>query len=225
MGKRSLSNNSIVKTDDNSKDVKPFQLRSVSASGCGRPAVSGYQRDNKANKEEEMAYEKGFSNGINTGRLQILKEIESELKLLRSLIVGIEKVREEIYSNIESVVVEMAISIAKKIVYETGEHERDMVVAVAREAIKKASDREMLKIRVNPVDHEAINKSRTDLLKCLDGIKSIIIEEDGSIQPGGCLIETNQGDVDGRIDSQFRVIEEEMRRRRSEARNQQERPI
>jgi len=136
---------------------------------------------------------------------------------LRSLIVGIEKMREEIFRNIESVVVEMSISIAKKIVYEITENEREVVVTTAREAIKKASDREMIKIKINPVDYETLNKNRTALLKSLDGIKSIVIEEDPAIQPGGCLVETNQGDIDGRIDSQMRVIEDEIRRRKTEA--------
>lgn len=217
MGKKSSSNNRIVKTDDNSREIKPFRLSSVNATKGNPVFSSNYGGDNGAKKKEEMAYEKGLSDGINAGRLQVLKEIENELKLLRSLIVGIEKVREDIYRNIESVVVEMSISIAKKIVYEITENEREVVVTTAREAIKKASDREMLKLKINPVDYETLNKNRTALLKSLDGIKSIVIEEDPSIQPGGCLVETNQGDIDGRIDSQMRVIEDEIRRRKTEA--------
>jgi len=217
VGKRSSPNNRIVKTDDNSRDIKPFRLSAVNAAKGNHLFSSNYEGDSGAKNNEEIAYEKGLSDGMNAGRLQILKEIENELKLLRSLIVGIEKMREEIFRNIESVVVEMSISIAKKIVYEITENEREVVVTTAREAIKKASDREMIKIKINPVDYETLNKNRTALLKSLDGIKSIVIEEDPAIQPGGCLVETNQGDIDGRIDSQMRVIEDEIRRRKTEA--------
>jgi flagellar biosynthesis/type III secretory pathway protein FliH len=38
-----------------------------------------------------------------------------------------------------------------------------------------------------------------------DGLR---LEEDETILPGGCLIETQLGDVDARIDRQIKIIEE-----------------
>ena len=96
--------------------------------------------------------------------------------------------------------------IAKKIIGEIAEEGRDIVVNIAKEAIKRASDREALRIRVAPVDYDALNKKRSELLQCIDGIKSLIFEADESVQPGGCLIETNQGEIDARIESQIKVI-------------------
>jgi flagellar assembly protein FliH len=57
-----------------------------------------------------------------------------------------------------------------------------------------------------------LNQKKSELLHCFDGIRSILFEEDDSIQPGGCLIETNQGDIDARLESQVRVIEGDIRK-------------
>lgn len=216
----SSSNNRVFKTSDKSREIRPFLLKSVNSPGEGAQSSPEIEnKDSERMKIEEDAYKKGFTDGIHAGRLKILGEIENELKLLRVLIDGIERVRKEIYGNIEADVVEISLTIARKIIYEAAEKERQIAVDTVKEAIKKASDREMLKIKINPVDYQMLNQKRTELIQCLDGIKSIIFEEDESIQRGGCLIETNQGDIDARIDSQIRVIEGGIRSQKSEVRS------
>lgn len=209
----SLSNhNRVLKTGGHGHDVRPFSMESVDISGDAIRSAQGTDKGSGRQQIEEDAYRKGLTDGVHTGRLQILGDIHNELKILRSFIEGIEKARVEIYENIEADVVEMALAIAKKIIYEAAERERGIVVAAAQESIRKASDREMIRIKINPVDHEILNKRKTELLHCFDGIKSILFEEDDSIQPGGCLIETNQGDIDARLESQVRVIEGDIRK-------------
>lgn len=214
----SSSKNRVLKVNEESKDIKPFRLKSVSISQDGVLSSSKEDHNSEKKKREEETYNKGVSDGIQAGRLQILKEIEKELNLIRSLTEGVQRLKEEIYERIETQVVEMSLAIARKVIYGATEQDREIVVATAKEAIKKASDREMLKIKINPVDYEVLNKRRTELVQCIDGIKSILFEVDESVQPGGCLIETNQGDVDARIESQIRVIEGEMKKQKSEVR-------
>ncbi|MBI5755576.1 MAG: hypothetical protein HZA12_01505 [Nitrospirae bacterium] len=204
----------IIKTEveDKSQVVRPFLLKRVNNDRRGGSSMAGADSDAGVRKGEQEIYNRGFTDGINAGRLQVLREIEGELKIVRTLVEGIERLKEEIYGKIEEDVVNMSCLIAKKIIYEITEHNRETVIAAAKEAIKRASDRAMLKIRINPVDYDTLNQNRSELLQCIDGIKSIIFEADESIQPGGCLIETNHGDVDARIDSQIRVMEGELRR-------------
>jgi flagellar assembly protein FliH len=191
---------------EDSQDIRPFSMESVNICAEVAPCEQNANGGSERRKTEEETYKSGFADGLHAGRLQILGDINNELKILRSLVEGIERVREEIYEKIEADVVGLALLVARKIVYEVAEHDRKVAVETAKEAIRKASDREMLKIKINPVDYEVLSKKRTELLQCFDGIKSIVFEEDESIQPGGCLIETNQGDIDARIESRLRVL-------------------
>ena len=215
----SLSNNRVLKKSDESHTISTFSMKAVNIPEGDIHSGNGRDSDSETKKTGEKAYKTGFTDCIHAGRLQILGEIGNEIKLLRTIIEGIDKVREEIYEKIESDVVEMSLMISRKIIYRILEQEQEIVVAIAKEAIKKASDREMLKIKINPADLEIMNKKRSELLQCMDGIKGIIFEEDESITQGGCLIETNQGDVDARIESQLKVIGGEMRRQNSEVRD------
>lgn len=210
----SLSNKRVLKKNDESYTISPFSMEAVTGHDRGIRSAGGKDNDSEINKTRENAYKTGFADGIHAGRLQVLGEIENELKLLRSVIGEMDRLRGEIFETIETDVVEMALMIAKKVVHRISEQDREVVVVTAKEAIKKASDREMLKIKINPADHEIMVKTRSELLQCLDGIKGIVFEEDESIMAGGCLIETNQGDVDARIESQFKVIWGEMKRQK-----------
>jgi flagellar biosynthesis/type III secretory pathway protein FliH len=42
----------------------------------------------------------------------------------------------------------------------------------------------------------------------LENIDDVHLEAEDSIQSGGCLIETDRGDIDARIEKQFEAIEE-----------------
>lgn len=202
----------VLKTEQELLKVRPFNITSVEDDQKDCDKMRGDDREEERKRIEEKAYEKGFSDGLSAGRLQVLQEIEKEVMIIQSLISQIEEHRKNIYREIESEIVEMSLAIAKKIVYMVADRDHETVLRIVREAIKRTTERETLRIRVNPEDFEVINSDRINLLKCMDGIKNIIIEKDDSIQRGGCLIETHHGDIDGRIDTQINVIEEEIRK-------------
>ncbi|MBI5192425.1 MAG: hypothetical protein HZA08_03155 [Nitrospirae bacterium] len=214
MKKSSSENGRILKSHHSMHDVKPFLLRSVDNSAGGGQAAQEYVDEDEIERlrQVEDAFEKGFKEGLDAGRLQMLKELSNELNLVRSLIDGVQKLSAGIYGMIEADIVELSIAMAKKIVYEAAEKERDVVVNTVREAIKKTSDRETLKIKISPVDYDILSKNKSEFLHLVDGVKNILFDVDEKIHPGGCMVETNHGDVDARIDSQFTIIEEEVRR-------------
>lgn len=198
----------VLKTEVKDRsNIRPFQLNKVD-DGTVRKASAGQEEPNSdvMQATRDAAYNSGLEDGLNKGRMMILKEIGAELKIMKGLIEGAEKLKDELYRKIENDVVDISVMIARKIIGSAAEQDRELVVNIAKEAIKRASDREVLRIRVAPVDYDTLNKKRSELLQCIDGIKSLIFEADESVQPGGCLIETNQGDIDARIDSQIKVI-------------------
>lgn len=212
--KKSSSEDSscILKSHHKLHDIKPFLMRSVENASGGGQAPFENKDEIERTRQVGDAFKKGFKEGLEAGRLQMLKELSNELNLVRSLIDGVQKLSTGIYGMIESDIVELSIAMAKKIVYEAAEKERDVVVNTVREAIRKTSDRETIRIKISPVDYDILSGKKSELLHFIDGVKNILFEVDEKIHPGGCMIETNHGDVDARIDSQFTIIEEEVRR-------------
>jgi flagellar biosynthesis/type III secretory pathway protein FliH len=65
-----------------------------------------------------------------------------------------------------------------------------------------------IKIKLNPEDLRFINNTKSQLSQFLHNVDNIRFEAADTIQSGGCLIETDGGDIDARIEKQFQAIEE-----------------
>jgi flagellar assembly protein FliH len=65
-----------------------------------------------------------------------------------------------------------------------------------------------IKVKLNPADLQFIQDTKSQLSHFLDDVDSIRFEAEDSIQSGGCLIETDMGDIDARIETQLQAIEE-----------------
>jgi flagellar biosynthesis/type III secretory pathway protein FliH len=116
--------------------------------------------------------------------------------------------RSEIHREIEKEVTHLALSIAKKIVCHEIKTTRETVACVAREALARVDNPGSIKIKLNPEDLRFIQETQSELNRCLDNFDDVHLEAEDSIQSGGCLIETDRGDIDARIEKQFEAIEE-----------------
>ena len=82
------------------------------------------------------------------------------------------------------------------------------VTCVARKALSQVDNPGKIKIKLNPGDLQFIKDTQDQLSHFLDNVDKIRFEAEESILSGGCLIETDRGDIDARIDKQFQAIEE-----------------
>jgi flagellar assembly protein FliH len=84
--------------------------------------------------------------------------------------------------------------------------DRDVILSVLREAVKNVLDRDRIKIRLNPRDHERVSKLAPGLIAGFEGIRSISLEPDESMSCGGAVIETAFGEIDATMEQQLDEI-------------------
>ncbi len=65
-------------------------------------------------------------------------------------------------------------------------------------------------IRVNLADLDLTTEHIKDFMRMAENVKSITVLEDSSVDKGGAVIETDFGQIDARISSQLREIEEKI---------------
>ncbi|MBW2170284.1 MAG: hypothetical protein JRG69_13695, partial [Deltaproteobacteria bacterium] len=85
---------------------------------------------------------------------------------------------------------------------------KEVILRVVKEALKKVVDHERIKIRISPSDLQVCKNAKFQFSDLIDNIESITFEEDDTILDGGCVIETDSGDIDARIEKQLQVVEE-----------------
>ena len=65
-------------------------------------------------------------------------------------------------------------------------------------------------IRVNLDDVKMTSDHINDFMRMVENVRTITVMEDTSVDKGGCIIESDFGQIDARIASQFKEIEEKI---------------
>ncbi len=162
----------------------------------------------KARDVEKQAYIQGFDKGKKAGMESGENKFKPVMNDFRQALLELEKVRKKIYLDAEKKAVNLALAIAKKIVCHEIATNKEVVLNVVKKAVKKVVDHGKIMIKISPSDLQFIKNFDHGSLNFVDNIKNITFEEDKTISNGGCVIETDFGDIEARIEKQFQVVDE-----------------
>lgn len=146
----------------------------------------------------------GVERGLEAGKAEIKRVIDRFHIVLNK---AIER-RNEIIAESETQVVNLVLAIGKKVVKVISENQKNVVVNNIVQALQKLQQKSDVIVRVNLSDLELASRYKEDILAMAERVTSITIAEDSSVDPGGCIIETDFGEIDARIASQLREIED-----------------
>jgi len=161
----------------------------------------------KAAEIEKEAYEKGFCEGERAGRETGEKMVEAVLKQYTQTLEELKGLRRNLLTGSEREVVRLSLEVARKVVKREVCVDEELILALVKVALSRLADQSVMTVRVNPKDCQSIlhfRESPGHRDSWHDGIKLV---EDPLITRGGCLIETDSGVIDARVEEQFREIE------------------
>jgi len=161
----------------------------------------------KADHIQREAFEKGFSQGEKAGREMAQRAMESAIRALERAVSRWDQILEDSDGNLASEVVRLALAVSRKILQREVGLDQEVVTRVVRAALSRARVREDIVVKVNPLDLETLIEARADLIRELEDVRSIRVEADESVQKGGALVECAMGELDIRLDRQFREVE------------------
>ena len=181
--------------------------------------ISRDRKSSSTDRIEVPAYQEGFNDGlekgINDGQQagfeQAAKKLEPLLDSLQQGILQLNNLRQDTYQRIEDDVVDLALAIARKVICREIEMDKEVVVCVAREALAKVEAPGKIKIKLNPSDLQFIDETKYQLSELIGNIENVTLEAEGGIQSGGCVVETDLGEIDARIENQLQAVEESFR--------------
>jgi flagellar assembly protein FliH len=159
---------------------------------------------------EREAYEKGFAAGEKAGFELGLKKAEVLFSGLSGILDELSDFKTSLYGPCEHEMVGLSLAIARKVIQREVE-KKDSVLDCVRVAIKSVVAAGEIVIKVNPRDLEVLNDNKGEFSRFSGaGVKGLKIEADPEIDKGGCVIETNYGEVDASIGSVLADIEERL---------------
>jgi flagellar assembly protein FliH len=112
-----------------------------------------------------------------------------------------------LYGHVEREVVQLAIEVARKIVHREVQADPEVIQTLVKVALGRVSGRSAVTVRVNPVDYNFLLDKNRGWIQEQGGEQEVTLVADKSVERGGCLVQTECGDVDARIEEGFREVE------------------
>jgi flagellar assembly protein FliH len=154
---------------------------------------------------EKSAYENGFAQGEKAAMEIAERKIEVVMRRYADSIIEIGKLRSALYTQVEREVVKLAVEVAKKIVHREIQADREIIETLVHVALSHVAEKSAVTVHLSPVDYNYLLEHRAEFSQS-EG-RDISLLADQSIERGGCLIKTECGDIDARIEEKFREVE------------------
>ena len=119
----------------------------------------------KVKEIESKAYEKGFTSGEKAGFAKGEERLDVLLDGIESLIKEMKVIKKETIKKLESQVLDLAITIAKKIVIDELTIQPDVIVRIVKESLKKLEKTGTIKIKINASYYDLFIKKKPELLE------------------------------------------------------------
>jgi len=157
--------------------------------------------------ERKEAEEKGRLAGREEGYAEGKDEVQRLIERTRTVLERAQEKRTEILAETEQEIIDLVLMISRKVIKIISENQRNVVISNVVQALRKVKGRGNIIIKVNMADVKMTTEHVKDFIKLLEGVKSLQVVEDSTVDPGGCIIETDFGEIDARISSQLAELE------------------
>lgn len=156
------------------------------------------------------------------GRQQAVQQAEAEmtnkvrqqlagvLPALEQAVAELEQARHEWRQQWEQKAVHVAAQIAAHVIRRELRQTPEITLTLVREALELASGSERVQLRLNPADRQALGEAVDELAARLSKLGPADIVADPAVSLGGCIVSTDFGDIDQRIEAQLKRIEQEL---------------
>ena len=157
----------------------------------------------RISKLEEDAREAGHEQGYTAGKTAGEDELAPVIETIRELISSVKAQRGAVIASAEPELVRLAMAIAERVVHMELQTNPNVIVENVRQSLTRLVSREVVTLRVNPIDLDTIRQHRDEIVAAGD-VEHLRIVEDQRVDRGGVVVETDAGTIDSKIATQLR---------------------
>ncbi len=163
------------------------------------------EKEQKRLEELEQIRQTAHQEGLQSGLDAAKKQIEGKLVVLDHLIHQLSEPLKQCGEQTTKQLLQLAFSIARQIVRRELQQEPTQLIAIIREAINLLpSDSQNTSISLHPEDAKIIKEALS--IDTNSENSRWKIDEDLSVERGGCKVNTKQSRVDASIDKQIAIL-------------------
>lgn len=159
-----------------------------------------FQETIDVEQETRRIFEDAFAQGEKAGHEMGMKKVEPLIEKLNQHLASIESLKQELLGRVERFATILALTFAESIVLKECAEHREITLSMIRKALEACEERGECLVRLPKEDAWMISAQ---------GGTSWKIIPDEELKEPGFVIETNFGDIDGRISTQLEELKKE----------------
>lgn len=165
---------------------------------------------NKLKEVQEAAYQEAYQLGLDEGKQQAFthfsNEITRHLEDVDTLLSTFSDMKKELMAHNEAHLIKLLFHMASRIANKEIHEDSMTVVNTLREAVALAQDEQNIIVRVSQEQFSFFEDIKTQTGREFDFLRKIRFESAAEVSIGGCIVETNFGEVDARIEQRIETL-------------------
>ena len=159
--------------------------------------------------------EEGFKEGHKDGMKKAAEDCEDILaaanEKANSLMNAALEARKVYLQMAEDDITSIAMSAVEQILPQHFIDAPQIILPLVRKALMKVRDQAEVTVHVAPDAYEFVLMAQAEFQHMLEGQAVLLIQSDASLQPGDCVLETPNGNVDARLATQIELVKKAIR--------------
>ena len=159
----------------------------------------------------QKAYDLGLEEGQEKAYNQKTNDISYSLAAVEKMMTHLAQLKEEMVRQNESHIVKLIYDIAKRIALDHIEEKPEIVLSVIKNAIEMAQADEVVNVLICSEQLDFLEQMKNKTGRDSEFLKKVKFQVSDQVTSGGCIIETNFGVVDARIEERVNKLWSEMK--------------
>jgi flagellar assembly protein FliH len=145
----------------------------------------------------------GYAEGHAAGLADARDHLEPAAAALAEAVRAVAEQGDDFLAEAERAAVSLAMQLAEKIVGAAIAADPEAVLGVIAGALRRATVRDHLVLEVNPADFELVHDLADELAARVGGVRRLDVVAERRVTRGGCVVRTEDGEIDARIEEQL----------------------
>ena len=201
----------IINFEARAREMLEAAERDAEAVLAAAKAETETIRENAYQEGHAVGYDEGRTEGIAAGRKEGYEAARQEVfaacrelaDSLRRLLERVDEERERLHREAGEDLLALALEIARRVTKRQIETDPAVAAENVRAAVELASGKSDLRVRVNPRDAAVVGEFLPALSASFEAVRHLVLVEDGTVPPGGAVVEGAAGRVDATVETQM----------------------
>ena len=154
----------------------------------------------------KKAYELGFEEGTKKAISDKTIELDSRAQELDQLLLSLNHVKQEMIHQNEAHMMKMIYEIASKLAFDHIHEHQEVILKLIKKSIEQAQAEENVNVLVSNEQIEFLEKIKLTDKREDEFLKKVRFVGSDTVSVGSCVVETNYGIIDARIEERISIL-------------------